>query len=343
VALMSGQQWSLFGYDLRTLPALWVAAWREVLWSDEAPIRKLLDEPVNLHEPWIDGAPKPRLLRVGVRQNVTDYASAQLLPDDMVLSCWLNLPEKAEAHLSSAIELEVRARSPFPQDDTAFGWRIASRTGGILGICLCIVSRSSVNAYLHKYLRAEDIQQMEVWVKVDQYYLVINGFGEQYRNGRYATRLRKLGGWSAYIIAIVLMLLALPPVLGAIQLNHYESELARVQSSSQQAVRLRNTLTADNERIAEINKMLTLSAQPHRELLRLTEVLDDDIYLNSFEQTGPRIRIDGMAVNAAQLMTSLSETTWYVDVKAPSAIRREGRSNLERFVLDLTVNPEVTR
>ena len=49
------------------------------------------------------------------------------------------------------------------------------------------------------------------------------------------------------------------------------------------------------------------------------------------------------ALNAAQLMSVLSDTEWYADVKAPSAIRREGRLEMERFVLDLTLAPEAAQ
>ncbi|MBE8718867.1 PilN domain-containing protein [Cellvibrio polysaccharolyticus] len=342
---LTGQQWNLFGYDLRTLPSLWLSAWREVLWSEEAPVRRWLDEPVRVHGSRYQQGVNSDSRIVGSSAGTSSdvIAVARILPDDMVLSCWLNLPEKAEGHLLSAIELEVRARSPFPADDTVSGWRIAGRTGGVLRVSLCIASHSAVNAWLHRHLPLEEAEKTEIWAEVDGHPVVLQGFAEDLRNQRYAARLKRLGLWGLCILALSIALMAVPVGLRAIQLDHYESELARVQQASTQAVRFRNALASDNERIAEVNRQFLLANNPHRELVRLTALLDDTVYLNSYEQTTSRIRIDGMAVNAAQLMSLLSDTAWYVDVKAPSAIRREGRIEMERFVLDLTLDSGVAQ
>jgi general secretion pathway protein L len=341
---LTGQQWNLFGYDLRTLPALWLSAWREVLWSEEAPVRRWLDEPVRVFDSnsGLNLTDPGRI--VGSKANGASrvVAVARLLPDDMVLSCWLNLPEKAEGHLLSAIELEVRSRSPFPADDTVSGWRIAGREGGILRISLCIASHSAVNAWLHGFLTAEDAEKVEIWADVGGHPVVLQGFAEGLRNQRYSARLKRLGLWGVCIFALSLVLIAVPVGLRAIQLDHYENELVHAQQASAQAVRYRASLATDNERINDVNRQFALANNPHRELVRLTALLDDTVYLNSYEQTTARIRIDGMAVNAAKLMSVLSDTDWYADVKAPSAIRREGRIEMERFVLDLTLAPEVS-
>lgn len=343
---LTDQHWNLFGYDVRTLPALWTSAWREVLWSEEAPIRQWLDEPVAVYEPWQEGQPAPQMRIVGRGGKQTKPSTvARLLPDDLVLSCWLNLPEKAEGHLLSAIALDVRARSPFPADDTVFGWRIAGREAGILRVCLCIASRSAVSAWLHRFLTPEEIAVTEVRAEVEQHYVIIEGFGEGFRNQRYTRQLKKLGLWAGLILVLSLLLIMIPAGLRAIQLNYYQNELAEAQQASRAAVEYRNNLTASNERILEANRQLASAGNPHRELVRLTALLNDEVYLNTFEHTAGRIRIDGMADNAAQLMSILSESVWYSDVKAPSAIRRDNRSGLERFVLDLTLadSGEATR
>lgn len=342
---LTGQHWNLFGYDLRTLPALWLSAWREVLWSEEAPVRRWLDEPVRVFDSSSGiGSDNPgKVVGNAASESSSVIAIARVLPDDLVLSCWLNLPEKAEGHLLSAIELEVRARSPFPADDTVSGWRIAGRAGGVLRISLCIASHSAVNEWMHGFLSKEEAEKIEIWAYVDGHPVVLQGFAEGLRNQRYAARLKKLGVWGVCIFGLSIALMAIPVGLRAIQLNHYEAELIHAQQASAPAVRFRNALAADNERITEVNRQFVLANNPHRELVRLTALLDDTIYLNSYEQTTARIRIDGMAINAAQLMSVLSDTAWYVDVKAPSAIRREGRIEMERFVLDLTLVPEVAQ
>ena len=40
------QQWTLFGYDTRQVGQHWLAAWRDLLWGDDSPLRQRLDEVV---------------------------------------------------------------------------------------------------------------------------------------------------------------------------------------------------------------------------------------------------------------------------------------------------------
>lgn len=335
---LGSHHWTLFGYDLRTLPAIWLASWRDVLWSEDAPLRYWLDEPVEVREPWASAGPDPSTQLVGRRSNdQTCRAKAQLLPDQMVLVCWLNIPERAEAHLSSALALEIRARSPFPADDTSFGWRIAGRAGGVLRVCLTIVSRSAVHAYLERHLSATEVETEEVWVRVADLYLVISGFGEQRRHVRYSGRLKRLAAWCGYVLLLSVVLMLLPVGLRAIQLQHYQDELASVQAGSAEAVRLRNELAINNERAREITRLAQAAGKPYDELLRLTFLLNDSIWVSALELRGEKLRIDGMAENAAELMQLLSAQPHYSDVRAPSAIRRDARTGQERFVLEITL------
>lgn len=335
---LAGHHWTLFGYDLRTLPALWITSWREVLWSQDAPLRHWLDESVKVTEPWADSQNPPSIHLVGRHSgSQASIAHAQLLPDSMVLVCWLNIPERAEVHLSSALALEVRARSPFPADDTSFGWRIHGRANGMLHVSLAIVSRSAVLVYLERFLSEDQLHSTEVWVRVDNLYLVVEGFGEKLRHTRYARHLKRLLGWCGYVFLISILLLAVLVGLRAVQLEHYQQQMESAQRGSSEAVRLRNDLVKNNERAEEITRQVYLGGNPYDELLTLTYLLDDAIWLNSFEFRGDTLRVDGMADNAARLMQTLSTQQRYADVRAPSAIRLDPRTGQERFVLDITL------
>ena len=47
--LEKGQNWELFGYDVRRLGRYWIAAWRDLLWAHDSPVRHRLDEVVTVH------------------------------------------------------------------------------------------------------------------------------------------------------------------------------------------------------------------------------------------------------------------------------------------------------
>ncbi len=318
--------WQLFGYDLRGLAGLWRAGWGELFWGQDSRLRRLLDEPVRVNFP--DSEPVP-----------AHGASAQVLPDDLVLARWLKLPEAVEADLLSVLALEVRANSPFPEDDTCYGWRIGARANKQLHICLVIVSRSAVLSYLRERLGELGAEHTEVWAQVDEQLLVIEGFGEARRYQRYRRRLRRLGFYTVYGLLLMLAILSAPMAVRYAQLQAYESLYEETRREAGEAIRLRSQLTASEQRLNDIKAELAASGQPYRELVRLTSLLGDDAWLSQFELRGDRLRIQGEANNAAALMQELSTRGWYTDVRASSAIRRQ-RSGAESFALEMTASAE---
>lgn len=317
------RNWQLFGYDLHSVLGLWRAGWRELFWGQGSRLRALLDEPVRVHYP--DSALEPS----------GETASAQVLPDDLVLTRWLSLPQAVEGELLSVLALEVRANSPFPADDTCFGWRIGSRANNQLRVCLAIVSRSAVLGYLRGHLAEQAVERTEVWAEVDGQLLVVEGFGETRRYDRYRRRLRRLGLYSAYCLLVLLLILSVPMGIRYAQWQSYETLYQDTRREAADAVRLRNQLTASEQRLAAIKEEIAAAGKPYRELQRLTGLLGDDIWLSQFELRGDRLRIQGEADNAAALMQELSTRGWYSDVRATAAIRRQ-RSGKESFALELT-------
>lgn len=334
---IDSHQWVLFGYDLRSLGGLWRMAWKELLWRQDSRLRVWLDEPVNVWPPQTSTAStEPATPKVvGRFLGAPALAEAQQLPDELVLAFWLNLPERAEAELESALELEVRAKSPYPPEDSCYGWRIVSRLDGVLRICVVLVSRSGVMAYLHRFLDIDTAAKREVWACVDDLYIQVPGFGEAAREHRYAKRLQGIFAWLGFALVISLVLMVTPVVLRSIQTDFYREELRQAQDASAEAVRLRNQLAQNNERVQEIQRLTDAAGDPYAELLRLTYLLNDQVWLTGLELKGDRLRLDGMADNAADLMQLLSDQPGYLEVRAPSAIRRDPRSNQERFVLDV--------
>ena len=128
----SGQNWELFGYDMRNLGKHLRAAWRDLLWTYDSPVRAHLDEPVMLHS--LSGS---ACYQAGepIGDTKTD-CRAVLLPDELVLSRSLRLPVAVEADLESVLALEVNSNSPFAAADTGFGWTLVARDEQYLHLVL---------------------------------------------------------------------------------------------------------------------------------------------------------------------------------------------------------------
>lgn len=334
--LETDRNWELFGYDMRRLGRHWLAAWRDLLWAHDSPVRQRLDEVVAVQDR--DGL---RYYQAGSTCPGAPASDcrAVLMPDDLVLSKQLRIPLQAESELDAILALEIRASSPFAAADTRSGWSVVARDDANLRVALVIVSASATMAFLGREYDSHDPHAQEVWVEVDGGMVVVNGFGEGLRERRYRRRLLH----SAALVGVVAVLLLAMVAVGAgfkqAQLRRLEAMSADTMRAAAEASRLRSLLAQANETIAAANEVMTQYPNPHAELARLTRLLGDDASLSSFSMQGPALTVRGRAADAAQVMADLTDEPGYVDVRAPQAFTRLD-SGLEQFSLEFRVAGE---
>ncbi len=332
--LEAGQNWELFGYDMRQLGGHWLAAWRSLVWDDDSPLRKHLDEVVCLRG---DGGPV--LYQAGkVSAQASFECEAVLLPDALALSKPLRLPTAAEGDLEAVLALEVNANSPFSADDTAYGWHLVERDESQLQLVLVIVSMSAVMAYLGRQYDIHDVHAREVWAAADGAMVVLRGFGEHKREARYRKRLRRCGAMLAVTAVLVLLMAGVAAGAKRAELLQVETLAASVQNGAAQASRMRTSLALANQTIGAVNNVVGLYPNPHYEIARLTQLLDDDAHIVQFAMSGREIRLRGRAADAASVMQKLTDEPAYAEVTAPQAIVKVGNTGLEQFSLNINLN-----
>jgi len=332
------QSWELFGYDMRQLGRHWLAAWHDLLWANDSPVRQRLDGVVQLRSE--SGV---ALYQAGVESAQAPFeGEAILLPEELVLSRHLQLPASAETHLDAALALEVNANSPFAADDTGYGWQVLARDDNTLRVVLVIVSLSTVMTYLGRQYDRHDPQAQEVWSRVDGAMVPVNGFGEEHRERRYAKRLLRCGltlGGCALLLALILGVAA---GTKRAELSRVEALAATTKREAAAVSQMRSSLARANETIAAVNAIVALYPSPHQEIARLTALLGDDASVAQFAMSGLEIRLRGRAVDAASVMQKLTDEPGYSDVSAPQAITKVGNTGLEQFSLNITLRDGVS-
>jgi len=331
----TSQHWNLFGYDLRTAYRYWRAGWKELFWGDRSWLRRSLGETVQALFPE-SGSEQYYHADRQVKKR-SSKAIACIIPNKLVLSKELDLPSNVELELESLLALEVRARSPFLEEDTQYGWRVTGHNKGRLQVCLAIVSRSAVMAYLRQNDIVETSENIEIWALINEAPVVINGFGETERYARYRKRIRWFVAGVIYCLLMLGLLISIPVAVQYLQLQEREEQYESAQQSAAKAVELRSQLTTNNQRAREINDLFASSRDPYPGLEKLTALLGDNIWLSLVNMKGNKVRIEGYASNAAALMQKLSDLPEIEEVTAPSAIRFDNRSKKERFVLELSL------
>jgi hypothetical protein len=337
--LEKGQNWELFGYDMRHLGGYWSAAWRDLLWAHDSPVRVRLDEPVAVQAAggttWYQGgAPTAGAASSG--------CSAVLLPDELVLSKQIRVPLQAEGELDTLLGLEVKASSPFSGADTRWGWSVVARKESALRVALVIVSASATQAFLSREYPSRDSSDQEIWAGVAGVMVVVQGFGEGLRERRYRRRLLQCAGLLAAIALLLLAMAGAAAAFKGAELQRLEQAFAAATDKAAEASRLKALLAVANETIGAANQVVALYPNPHAELARLTRLLGDDTSISSFAMAGPDIRLRGKAGNAAQVMQLLTDEPGYRDVVAPQAISRVADGQ-EQFYLNFRAGDEVAQ
>lgn len=330
------QNWELFGYDIRQVGSYWRAAWREYLRGSDSPLVGRLDEPVRVRR---EGQEMYFFAGKPVRHADPAAAScdAVMLPDDDVLQKTLDLPLAAETDLDAVMALEVAANNPFPAEDTVSGWTIMGRSEDRLRVGLAIASTSAVMSYLARHFDCHDPQAYEVWAQIEGSVVVLRGFGESRRQGRYRRRLVKIAGLVGLCSLIVIAVAGTYAVTSYFKLQHYQEMSALLQRESSDASRARESLLIASEAIAAVNGYVTNYPNPHIELARLTRLLGDDASIVEFEMTGSDLKVQGRAKDAAEVVQQLTREPAYLKVTSPQAITRMGNTGYEQFHLKITL------
>lgn len=364
---------ALFGLDVAPLWQYWRAGWRELLWGRSVGIRRRLEAPVALEDAdtgethfFVAETPlKEPSAQASIVENLPAFLTkglparllarfttgarvhpALLLPADQVLVRTLVLPRSLETELETTIALEVQASSPFLAEDSCHGWTIYKREGELLHVALVIAAISDVQAHLTRqgYSAADQPADTlpEIWCLVPDGVgpVVLQGFGEHRRQADYRRRLYWLAATITYIVAISLAVLAVPGLVRHMQADNMATHLAGAQTLAAEAMTLRDGLAADNQRVAELQKLIDSQVDHHALLDHLAAQAGDDVYMQQLDIDAERVRLRGWSSNAAAFMQQLTQDPSYAEVKAPSGIRRDARAGLEQFTLELRLDRE---
>ena len=333
--LQSANNWEIFGFDMRNLGKEWRAAWRRFLWAYDSPVKSRLDEVVSVHGE--NGTVQYQGVEIiDTNTALPSQCDAVMLSEDLVLAKTLEMPASVELELDSVMVYEVLANSPFPENDTGYGWRLINKQNNHIVVQLAVVSLSATLAYLERQHNVHDIRSREVWVSVGGNPIMLQGFGEARRDELYRGRLKKSGAMLAYCCLMMVLLVSSLTVTKYFELERYRAFAIEIQQRSQSASSMRASVLRANDAVGAIAALRAENPNPHLELARLTRLLSDDAYLESLSMTGGELSIRGRAGNAAEIMELLIKEPAYASVTAPQAIVKTPDGQ-ERFTLAITL------
>ena len=329
---MATNQFMVFGHDARDIGRLWISAWRDILFGDDSPVRRVLDGVVNLRS---ESSVESFQSWSSVDFRECEYEAVGL-PDDLVLCRALKLPASADVDVASAVQLEVVAHSPFAFEDTSFGWWVRrDDQDNSLVAEIAMVSRASVMHFLGEKYSIHDPLAKELWGRTPGRWVILNGFGEAEREKSYQKRLIKVAVMGFVSILLLVAAVGVSAFMAKLELSSVEAIQAETTQAAKPAIRKRDLLAARIQAGEELSALAWRFPNPHLEIKRLTELLPDDVFLNQFSLDGRTLKVRGLGKDAAGLMQKLTEREEFKSVTAPQAIRRMGNSGQEQFHLEI--------
>lgn len=336
----SAAQWTVLGFDTRKIGWQWLGAWKDVLFGPDSPLLKRFDPCVSV----IGEDGRERIFQAGLEQSTetseTDNEAglpqtpfrAIALPESVYLSRIVELPISAEPNLDTVMQLEVNAYSPFPAEETRFGWTVLERTTASLRIGLLIASNLSLAKQLENNSTGTT---PELWGFVEDKPVLFLGYGEQLRRRAYLKSLAIAGGLLSVCFAMLLVICAALALVSSSVLDVKAEQLSSVNKAAQPAMALRDRVSILDTLKERINTLSTAHPPANRELARLTGLLADDAYLTDFEMEGRKITIRGRAQDATRVQQQLTSEPAYTSVNAPQSIRKLGDSEVFAFEIQL--------
>ena len=326
----------LFGIDLSTAPGYLRDGWAEALrWR---AFRWLTpDELVRVVR--ADGSESVRQgvsSRTVVAPARVRFAAVELA-EDLLLRRSLVLPRLTDEEVRQAVELDVRAASPFAHDDVAWGYEV--ERGDRLRVDIALTSRRLIEPQIEALKTRFGEVMPEVWVAGERP-LVIPGYGEGARLARERRMRRAMFG----LLAATVLLLAALAVTPTVQLHERALEASRKSEELSRAVKPQAQMRDEIARLGEQIGVLTKASEQRQDVVALldqiTRQLPDDAVLNRLEITGSTVRLSGQADNAAQLLQTLGANPAFREVRAPAGITRAPAGSKEGFTIEFRVGPE---
>jgi len=332
MALEAGRL-SLFGLDLRRGLLSFREGWSEAL---EWPLLAWLSPVAPVQAIFPDGS--ERLLEGASSRPSPARAKpesvALVLPDELVLSHRLVLPNLVRAELREALRLEVDALSPFPEADTVWGARIERSDDGRRPVVLAISSRSRIEATWNTAPAGDDARAVEVWAWADGP-VVFGGYGEARRERSQFRRRILVVSAVAAVVAMAYVLALAPFMAMRQQVFDAQRQVAGLQSETVELLKAREAAVSGGARLQAIRARIGERVALLPMLDELARLLPDDVYLTRVDMRSGRVTIAGLASNAAALMEKISSAPQFVGVRAPAPIAKAS-SGKESFTIEFT-------
>ncbi len=260
------------------------------------------------------------------------------VPESLVLSRLLELPEATLENLRQVLEFEMDRQTPFQVNNVFYSYRVIERRSADkrLRVELRLVPRARVMDVLGT-LTEWDMEVVNVTPEEREGGLRIGLSSRDFRQDEAS------GGKSLWLIvnsALVVALVAIPFWRQYETLGTLEEKLSEVKQQAEGAQALKEQL---EQRIAEARFLVEKKAVSPiivSVLNELSILLPDSTWLNRLEINSGEVHIQGVSQAASSLIELLENSPRFENAHFSSPVTQDSSGNRERFQLSVSLVAE---
>lgn len=268
--------------------------------------------------------------------------TASLVPAHAVLIKEVSLPRMPNPALKSAMELEVESVTPFPPEETLWGFRrLDQDEDPSQKVILAISSRELVQKHMDPSHAAGLAQPDEVWGETAYGPVPFFGFNEHRRHKR-ENRNRQLA-WAtlAVMCSVLITLAAIPATVSYTQLKGAEAMYQNLRDETKPLINARDRLLRFQGLAQELGALHNGQPDYLAVLEKLSAVIPDGAWLERITWEGRTLQISGLADNGTTLLNILTQTESLGEARSTAPFTRDARLNKDRFSIEISLPPTI--
>jgi general secretion pathway protein L len=253
-----------------------------------------------------------------------DAAPLGLLVDDgQVLLRELNLPPLGEHDIAAAVAMDVQFASPFPADDTQYGYAVQRSHNGQLHIEIAITRRSQL-----EQTRATH-PKLALFACGQHAAIALQSGTHSHQHPWYRSPLSLS---LLVLLSLVLLTWIISPtlLLRAESMAH-EAALHQLTSRAAPLLQKREELSTLQQQLENAHAFANERVDALRLLEQLSAAIPDNTWISQLSLRKDQLTIEGSSDNAIAIVSLLEKIPELKEVRLGASINRDPRNGRETF------------
>ncbi len=339
-----GRFWHWWMQELRSMLPV---SWRERLVAESRPLQILAAEDGFLlrtdadHSLALNASIDPELRQQQIQQLLTaaeleNPEKVLYLPAGEVLQTEVSLPLAAESRLRQALEFDLDRQTPFQAEDVYFDYRILSRdkTHNVIRLQLYLIPRVQVDQQI--------LELHQLGVDLNRLTLVDDPHGKAEELNllppeKRVLRIDHKARFNRLLMLVVLVVLFMAMFQSIWVREQHIVELETAIDEVSVEARMVAAMRTQIEDAREGANFLAIKETEYPEdiqvIAELTQILDDDTWVQRLIIKDGEIRVQGLSQEAQRLIRDINASPLFSEAAFLGTTQFDSRAKRERFNL----------